>query len=296
MALYAVACEPMRRFRLLEPKSVAEAIEVLAGDEEARPISGGTALLVMMKLGLFIPTTLVNLLKLPGLREVQLTDDGLRIGALASIHDVERHPDVRVHYPVLASACHVVANIRIRNLATIGGNLAHADYQSDPPAALVALDASVELTGPDGVRRLPLEEFLLGTYETALEPGELLTAIRVPPPPPGAVGRYLKFTMGSSEERPSAGIAVLAAVDAGSCRELRVVVGAVGPRPTRLHAAEERARGTSADERLVEEVSAGAVQAVEPIEDLHGSAAYKRRLVGVLTRRALQDCLGLATK
>ena len=149
---------------------------------------------------------------------------------------VERAPAVLQHYPLLAQACHVVANIRIRNMATIGGNLAHADYQSDPPAALVALDASVELTSQSGSRSVKLVDFFLGTYETALEPDELLTAIVVPPPSTKSKGTYLKFTTRSSEDRPCAGVAALVRGSNQSCEEVRVVVGAVSPEPVVVNA------------------------------------------------------------
>ena len=280
----------MRRFTLIEPASLDEASNALAEDEEARAIAGGTALLVMMKLGVFIPTTLVNLLKLDGLRDITVDGDVLRIGALASVHDVERHPAVRERYPILASACHVVANIRIRNLATIGGNVANADYQSDPPAVLLALGASVELAGPAGGRHVPLDDFLLGSYETTIGPGEIVTAIHIPPPPPDAVGRYLKFTTRSSEDRPSAGVAVLSTVRNGVCDDVRIVVGAVSPRPTRVDVA-EMARGERVSPSLIEAMARTAAAAVDPVEDLRGSVDYKRRLTEVLTRRLLTESM-----
>ena len=281
----------MRRFSLVEPASLEEASRILATDEDARVIAGGTALLVMMKLGVYIPSTLVNLLKLDGLRNITFGDDGLRIGALASIHAVESDPAVREHYAILASACHVVANIRIRNLATMGGNVAHADYQSDPPTALLALDAVVELTGPSGSRELAIDDFLLGSYETAIEPDEILTAIRVPPPPVGAVGRYLKFTTGSSEDRPSAGVAVVARTVDGRVDDLRVVVGAVSARPVRVREAEASVRGEAPSAAMIAQVAGAAAAAVDPVEDLRGTAEYKRRLTEVLTRRLLTESL-----
>src|SRR4051794_1124717 len=193
----------MRRFELLEPTSLDEACALLAEREDSRPIAGGTALLVLIKLGLYVPTTLVNLKKVGGASEISYTPErGLRLGALASIYDVESAAVVRERYPVLAEACHVVANIRIRNLATIGGNLAHGDYQSDPPTVLMALDARVELTSRQGTREVALADFLLGPYETAVEPGEVVSAVLVPPPLPDFRGTYLKFTTRSSEDRP----------------------------------------------------------------------------------------------
>src|SRR6266849_4535706 len=145
----------MRRFELEEPKTFSEACGILSENDEAKPIAGGTALLTLIKHGIFIPKTLVNLKKIPGANDITYDPQrGLRIGALTSIYDVETSPLVGRYYPVLSQACHVVANIRIRNMATIGGNLAHGDYQSDPPTVLVALDAAVELTSRRGTRHV----------------------------------------------------------------------------------------------------------------------------------------------
>jgi carbon-monoxide dehydrogenase medium subunit len=192
---------------------------------------------------------------------------------------------VRQYYPVLAQACHVVANIRIRNMASIGGNLAHGDYQSDPPTVLVALDASVELLNGRGERQMKLSDFIRGSYENALEPGELVAAVTVPPS--SFRGTYIKFTTGSSEERPCAGVAALTRIEGGVCRELRLVVGAVSPRPVRIFQAEEMTQGKPLHGALIEQVAAVAGEAVDPIDDLRGPADYKRHLVKVLARRAL---------
>jgi len=277
----------MRRFELAEPQTLEEACALLSDDGDAKAMAGGTALLTLIKHGIFIPKTLVNLKKIGGMSGIDYDRQrGLRIGALTRIYDVESSPVVGEHYPWLAEACHVVANIRIRNMATIGGNLAHGDYQSDPPTMLVALDAGVELMRREGTRQMKLSEFLLGSYETALEPGELLSALVVPPPGNWR-GTYVKFTTGSSEERPCAGIAALLRMEQGVCRDLRLVVGAVSPRPVRMHHAEEFARGKEITEAVLQTISSEASRVVEPIDDLRGSASYKRHLVGVLVRRAL---------
>jgi carbon-monoxide dehydrogenase medium subunit len=283
----------MRRFELLEPRSLDEACAMLAG-RDTTPVAGGTALLTLMKQGLLVPKTLVNLKKIPNAGIVDYDpQNGLRIGALATISDVESSPAVREHYPVLAEACHVVANIRIRNMATIGGNLAHGDYQSDPPTVLAALDAELELTSKAGRRRMMLADFILGSYETALQPGELISALFLPPPLPGMRGVYLKFTTGSSEERPCIGIAALARVENGICRELRLAVGAVSPRPVRMHASEETARDSALTAELLNRIAADTARIIEPIDDVRGPADYKRHLAQVLTRRALAACGGL---
>jgi carbon-monoxide dehydrogenase medium subunit len=277
----------MRRFELAEPQTLEEACSLLNDDGDAKALAGGTALLTLIKYGIFIPKTLVNLTKIHGMSGIDYDAQcGLRIGALTSIYDVESSPLVRQHYPLLAEACHVVANIRIRNMATLGGNLAHGDHQSDPPTALVALDAGVELIRRKRMRQMKLSEFLLGSYETALEPGELLSAVVVPPPENWR-GTYIKFTSGSSEERPCAGIAALVRMEQGTCRDVRLVVGAVSPRPVRTHHAEEFARGKEFTEGVLQMIGAEASRVVDPMDDLRGSASYKRQLVGVLVRRAL---------
>jgi carbon-monoxide dehydrogenase medium subunit len=287
----------VRRFELIEPETFHAASEVLVARPEARPIAGGTALLILIKHGVFLPEALVNLRKVPGMAEISWDPGtGLRIGALASIHEVERHPAVREHYPLLAEACHVVANIRIRNLATIGGNLAHGDYQSDPPTALVALDARLELVRLDVVREIALVDFLIGAYENALEPGELVAAVTVPPPQRGWQSAYLKFTTRSSEDRPAVGVAAMTRVEAGRCIDARLVVGAVTTRPVRVTDAESllqgRAVGTGGlDGETLAEVGRLASGAIEPIDDIRGAAAYKRLVAGVQAERAVAQAI-----
>ena len=283
----------MRRFDLVEPTTLEEACGLIANNDDAKAIAGGTALLTLIKHGIFVPQTLVNLKKIQGASDISYgAQTGLRIGALTTIYDIEASPLVRQHYAVLAEACHVVANIRIRNMATIGGNLAHGDYQSDPPTVLVALEAVVELLSRTGMRRMKLSDFLKGSYETAIEPGELVSAL-ILPPADHLRGTYTKFTAGSSEERPCVGIAALASMDEGVCVELRLAVGAVSPKPVRLQSGESMARGERLTQELIERIAQNAGRNVDPIDDLRGTADYKRHLVHVLTRRALSALAGV---
>lgn len=278
----------MRHFELVEPKTLHEACFILADDANIKPVAGGTALLTIIKQGLLLPKRLVNLKKITDGSAISFDEKhGLRIGALATINEIETSALVREHYPALAEACHVVANIRIRNMATLGGNLAHGDSQSDPPTVLAALDARVEIMDAKGCRELPLAEFQLGSYETALAPGEMVSAILIPPPIIGTRGHYIKFTTGSSEERPCAGVAAFSRIENGICRELRLAVGAVSPRPVRIIAGEERAMNQQLTSDLIQTIANEASRAVEPIDDLRGPAYYKRHLVGVLVRRAI---------
>lgn len=288
--------ERVRRFDLIEPSTLAEAARVLAEEPDMKAIAGGTALLVLMKQGVFLPERLVNLKKI---RESSYVDfepgRGLRLGALTPISDIESHAAVRRHYPVLAEAAHTVANVRIRNLATIGGNIAHADSQSDPPAVLVALGARVAIIGPSGERWVPIDEFVTGTYETALGPGELIREIEVPPPRPEEAGVYLKFVTRTAGDRPCVGVAAFAGCDRGVVESIRIVVGAVNPMPVRMTACEEYLRGRQVSGRLVDEAARLAANAVDPVDDdLRGSEWYKRQVVPVLVRRALERILGPA--
>ena len=261
---------------------------MLADDSDAKAVAGGTALLTIIKQGLLLPKLLVNLKKIHDGSAITFDPvQGLRIGALATINEIETSQIVIRNYPALAEACHVVANIRIRNMATIGGNLSHGDYQSDPPTVLAALDARVELLSAGKVRQLALTDFQLGSYETSLQPGELLVAVVIPPMPTGMTGHYVKFTTGSSEERPCAGVAALAKIEKGVCHELRLAVGAVSAKPLRITAA-ELATGKKLSAELIATIAAAAARTIDPIDDVRGPADYKRHLVGVLTRRALQ--------
>jgi aerobic carbon-monoxide dehydrogenase medium subunit len=277
----------MRRFDLVEPTSLEDACGLIANNNDAIAIAGGTALLTMIKHGIFVPKTLINLKKIQAASDITYdAQTGLRIGALTTILDIEASPIVRQHYTVLAEACHVVANIRIRNMATIGGNLAHGDYQSDPPTVLVALEAVVELLSRNGMRQMKLSEFFKGSYETAIEPGELISAVIVPPAR-HLHGTYAKFTTGSSEERPCVGIVALTRMDEGVCRELRLVIGAVSPKPLRVQSGESMARGERLTPEMIERIAKDASRNVDPIDDLRGTADYKRHLVHVLVRRTL---------
>ncbi|MGE5219350.1 MAG: FAD binding domain-containing protein [Chloroflexota bacterium] len=278
----------MRNFELIEPRTLHEACAVLADDAAIKPVAGGTALLTIIKQGLLRPKRLVNLKKIADGSAISFDEKlGLRIGALATIDEIETSALVRQHYSALAEACHVVANIRIRNMATLGGNLAHGDSQSDPPTVLAALDAHVELMSAAGCRQMSLTDFQLGSYETALAASELVSAILIPPPLANTTGSYIKFTTGSSEERPCAGVAAFSRVESGICRELRLAVGVVSPRPVRILAGEERAKDQQLTNELIQTIANDAARAIEPIDDLRGPADYKRHLIGVLVRRAI---------
>src|SRR5438094_5195693 len=270
-------------FELAEPRSLREAIASLdAKDPSVRPISGGTALMLMMKAGVLRPSRLVSLGKL-GLAGIQTGPGGeLRVGAMTSLRTIEESEIVRRGWPVIARTLRTLSNVRVRNVARIGGHLAHGDPHMDLPPLLSALGAAVTIAGPRGERSCPVEELYAGYLETTLAPGELITRVLAP-----AMGRrraaYLKCTTRSADDWPALGLAVV--LDGN---EPRIFVSAATDKPTRLAQAERVLAGRSLDERLIEQ-AAEAARAVAIEGDLHGSAAYKKHLIGVYLRRAIHE-------
>lgn len=280
---------PLRPFALHQPATVAEAGEVLLQEgPEAALYAGGTEVLLVLKEGLLRVRSLVDLKRIPGLGEITDGDGALTIGATATHRAVERAGAVHRRCPLVAGVARHVANIRVRSVGTVGGNLAFADPHSDLATLFLAFDATVRLGSPAGERELALEDFVVGPYETARRDGEVLTAVRLRPWPAAAAGAYLKFGV---HERPTLGVAVALMRDGGpAVTGARLAVGCVGPRPRRVRAAEERLRGWSPDEvaRHAGEVAALAAAAVEPVSDLHGSAEYKREMTRVFVGRLLR--------
>ena len=279
---------------ILEPRSVEEAVAALARHaDDATVIAGGTALVLMLQNRLISPAYLVSLGRVDGLSYIRHEPGtGLRVGALTTIRDVERSPLVRQHLPVLAETCGKVANVRVRNQATVGGNLAEADYASDPPAVLVGLRARVTVVGERGAREIPLTAFFKDFYETALAEDEIVTELVVPEPAPGSRAAYLKYVTRSSEDRPCIGTAAFVDLDEQDrCRELRVVINAVAETPQEIAEAEALARGQRLTDELIREVAERYAEAIEPLADLRGSAWYRTQMIRVFVRRAIEAAL-----
>jgi carbon-monoxide dehydrogenase medium subunit len=282
----------MANIKLLQPGSLDEAVALLgAQGDETKIISGGTALVILLKNRLIKPTTLVSLGRLRELRGIRHEPGiGLRIGALVTLREAELSPVIRQTHPSLADTFAKVGNVRVRNAATVGGNLSEADYASDPPCVLVALRANVRAKSPRGEREIPLAELFKGFYETALAPDEILTELIVPDPAAASRSAYLKFVSRSSEDRPCVGMAVVLENQAdGSCKELRLVAGAVAEIPQEITAAEEQARGQRLTGPLIEEIAQAYAAAIEPLSDLRGSAWYRKQIIRVLALRAMQQ-------
>ena len=238
------------------PASLEEASQVLGRYQgEARAVAGGTAVVLMLRQGLIRPPALVRLDLVQGLRAVSTGDDTIRIGALTTLRDVAASALIAQRLPVLAGACRLVANVRVRNAATIGGNLCEADYASDPPGVLLALDARVRTRRGGETRELPVADLITDFYENSLAPDELVSDVLIPMLPEGTHGVYLKFITRSNEDRPCLGATAVVRLDAdGRVADARVAIGAVAGKPVRLRDVESTMRGQTPSRELFQEV------------------------------------------
>ncbi len=276
-------------FEYHAPNSIGEATALLERlGEDAKVLSGGQSLIPLMKLRLASPGHLVDINGIPGLAYVREADGFLRLGALTREVDLEESDVVRTRYPLLHDTCKVIADPLVRNLATVGGNLAHGDPANDHPATMLALDAEVIATGARGERRIPIASFFTGPFETALQPGEILVEIRVPVPPARSGGAYLKLER-KVGDFATAAVAVQVALNAdGTCARVGIGLTNVGLTPIKATAAEGSLRGKRPDEAAIRRAAELAAEASSPAEDLRGSVEYKKDLVRVLTARALR--------
>jgi carbon-monoxide dehydrogenase medium subunit len=282
----------MTPFELAEPTTLQDALQLLDPDDASvRPLGGGTALMLMMKAGVFQPSRLVSLRKIATLKRIAVgADGGLVIGALTPLSDVERSAEVAKRAGVIARTMRRLSNVRVRNVATIGGNLAHGDPHMDLPPVLIALDANIVVTGRGGERELAIENLFAGYYETVLKPGELITELRVP-----AQGRrraaYLKVTTGAADDWPALGVAVSFEAEGKAVRDVRVVASAATEKAIRLEAAEQVLSGATIDDAVLARAGDAAAEGTETVSDVRGSAAYKRELLRVYVRRAVRQAL-----
>jgi carbon-monoxide dehydrogenase medium subunit len=283
----------------LRPGSIAEAIGMLdQHGEDAKVVAGSTALTIMLREKLIEPAALVWIGRLPEpeLSSIEVSDGSLRIGALVTHRDVERDATVKSALPVLAETFGKVANVRVRNQATVGGVLAEADYASDPPAVMLALDAEVEVRGPDGARTIPMSEFTLSFYSTAIESNEIVTGVRMPVPAAGTAAIYHKFVTRSSEDRPCVGVAgiVRMSADGSTCEDARVAVGAAAEIPQRFPELERELIGKPLDDAAIRTIAEGYADRIDTLDDMRGSSWYRTQMVRVWVRRALEDARSAA--
>ncbi len=279
-------------FEYHAPASIGEATDLLARlGEGAKVLSGGQSLIPLMKLRLASPGHVIDINGIPGLAYIREADGFLRIGALTRESDLDDSELVRTRYTLLFDTCQVIADPLVRNLATVGGNLAHGDPANDHPATMLALGALVVAVGPRGERRIPVASFFTGPFATALRSDEILVEIQVPSPPPRSGGAYLKLER-KVGDFATAGVATQLTLSAdGICERAGIGLTNVGSTPIKAESAEAALQGNRLDEGTIKRAADLAAQAAQPSADLRGSAEYKKDLVRVLTARALRKAV-----
>jgi aerobic carbon-monoxide dehydrogenase medium subunit len=284
-------------FEYLRPKTIPEAIAFLQqyGDD-AKILSGGQSLIPMMKLRLARPGYLVDINSIAGLSHIKEEGGFLKIGGLTREAELEASPVVRAKYPILLDTAHVIADPQVRNLATVGGNLAHGDPANDHPATMLALGAQIVATGPKGERVIPVEDFFLSLFSTALQHDEILTEIRIPIPPPHSGGAYFKLERKVGDFATAAVAAQLTLDGNGACQKVGIGLTNVGPTPIKARKAEDFLRGKKLDGSTIAQAGQLAADESEPSADLRGPVEYKKSLVKELTKRALTRAVERAAK
>jgi aerobic carbon-monoxide dehydrogenase medium subunit len=276
-------------FEYHTPGSIREATALLArlGDE-AKVLSGGQSLIPLMKLRLSSPRHVVDINGISGLDGVREADGFLRIGALTRESDLDESEIVRTRYPLLHDTCKVIADPLVRNLATVGGNLAHADPANDHPATMLALGAQVVAVGTKGERTIPIGSFFTGPFATSLAPDEILTEIRIPAAPARSGGAYLKLERKVGDFATAAVAAYVVLSASGTCDQVGIGLTNVGLTPIKATQAEAALKGKKPDTAAIKQAADLAAAAAQPSDDLRGPAEYKKDLVRVLTARALR--------
>jgi len=277
-------------FEYLTPGTLAEAVAMLVPDDpDVRPVGGGTAIMLMMKAGVLRPTQLISLRQVePTYRAIAVNEKGeLRIGGMATLASLERSELVKKGWPVLTRTFRALSNIRVRNVATIGGNLAHSDPHMDMPPILSALGARVIVTGPQGNRQIAVEDLCTGYYETALASNELISEVIVPPQN-NRRAVYFKVTTRAAHDWPALGVAVALQFEDNVIRDINLFVGAATDRPTRLREAAKQLNGSELDDITLKRAGEAAMNELSIVSDQHGTAAYKKHLLGVYLGRAVR--------
>ena len=282
----------MPDFQLHQPATLAAAFDLLEkyGDD-ARLLSGGTALVLQMKQRFAQPGQVISLRRIAGLGDIAATAaGGIEIGALCTQRQVEISPLAAGRAALAVAAYRQVATPRIRSMATVGGGLAHGDPNQDPPPALMALDATVTLTAAGGTRTLPVAELFLDYFDTDVRAGEIITGLTIPPPPAGSGTAFIKFLPRTADDYATvSAAAVIAPDDAGNCREARVALGSVGLTPLRARSVENALQGKPLTAANIGAAAAAVSDLVDPLDDHRGSAEYKREMAVVFTRRAVEQ-------
>jgi carbon-monoxide dehydrogenase medium subunit len=288
----------IKDFEYFAPKTLKEALALLAkyGDD-CKVICGGQSLLILMRQGLVAPKYMVDIKGISELSYIKDNKDGLKIGALTTHRAIEKSAVIKRRYPVLAEMETRLASIQTRNWGTIGGNLCHGDPAGDPAPVLIALNATLTMASSKGERSMPVEDFTLDYFEVALEPGELLTEIQIPVPPPHTGTVYTKFNIIESD-LATVGVAVSMTLGSGDgvCQDVRIALGSAAPAPMRAKQAEAVLKGKKITDNLLQEAGEIASTEAEPISDIQASEEYRRELVKVLVPRMSKEALVRAKK
>ena len=275
-------------FRYAATDSVAEAVALLAEHgTDAKVLAGGQSLIPLMKLRLAAPEVLIDIGRIESLRRIHESKQELRLGTMTTEADMEHSDLLRARYPILVDTSSVIADPLIRNLATVGGNVAHGDPANDHPATMVAVGARMRLDGPGGKRWVNAEDFFTDLFTTAAEPDELLTEVRLPAPATGQGAAYAKYER-QVGDYAVAGAAAVVAIEDGTFTDVRIVLTNLGTIPVRARVAEDLLRHKPVDEPAFEVAASAAAESAEPWEDSRGSIAYKRRVAAAVTAQALR--------
>ncbi len=278
----------MRSIRYDAPRSVAEAIHLLASDPGARVLAGGTDLLVQFRADAKQPSAFVDVKRIPELVGISLDTNGLRIGAATPAAEICEHAELRRLWPGLVEAVQLIGSTQIQGRGSIGGNLCNASPAADTTSVLIADRAECVIAGPGGERVVQVERFCTGPGTTVLQPGELLVAVVLPRPPARTADAYLRLIPRSEMDIAVAGAGASVTLDAsGTCTAARVAIGAVAPTALLVEAAGQALVGTRLDEATLSLAAAAASAAARPISDKRGTAAYRRHVVAVLAKRAI---------
>jgi len=280
-------------FEYHAPTSLDQVFELLdQHGDDARLMAGGTALVIQMKQRLSQPGHVIGLRRVGDLNTIESTTGGLRIGALCTQRQIEQSILIGEDLPLLADTFRKVATPRIRNMATIGGGLVNGDPNQDPPPALIALGASAVMTSKSGERAVPVEDLFIDYYETDVQPGEILTSVLVPQAPVGSGSVYLKFLPRTADDYGTVCVAAVVSKEQdGTCKDIRIVLGAAGVTPIRAKDSEDALRGKPLTDENIRAAAALVKDAVDPLEDFRGSAEYKTDMAEVFARRAVEQAM-----
>jgi len=273
------------------PKTIADAVKLLAAHgEKARPLSGGTDLIIQLRAGTRRPEFVVDVKQIPELHQISFSmQHGLRLGAAVSCIELHENADMRRSYPGLTEAAHLIGSLQIQSRASVGGNLCNGSPAGDATPALIALNAKARIVGPSGERVVPVETFITSPGRTVLKPGELLVEFIIDAPARHSSDAYLRFIPRNEMDIAVVGVGVALTLDLGDDRvvDARIALGAVGPTPIFAAEASKSLIGKKLDDAAVENAGRLAISVATPIDDMRGTAEFRRHVVGVLTRRAL---------